>query len=69
MNAALQMKMKVFASCTNIDGSYICSFDDGYKTVDGFVEGTYYTNIDECVTETDNCYDFADCVNFNTGFV
>ena len=65
-SAAIENECHVFASCTNTDGSYTCAFDDGYKTV---VEGTNCTDIDECATETDNCSDFADCVNFNTGFV
>ena len=49
-SAANENECHVFTSCTNTDGSYTCSFDDGYKTVDGLVEGTNCTDIDECDT-------------------
>ena len=68
-SAANENECHVFASCTNTDGSYTCACNDGYETVDGFVEGTHCTDIDECATETDNCSDFADCENRDPGFV
>ena len=51
------------ATCTNTDGGYNCTCNDGYEG-DGF----NCTDIDECTEELDNCDENAWCNNTIGGF-
>ncbi|XP_078575880.1 uncharacterized protein LOC144861750 [Branchiostoma floridae x Branchiostoma japonicum] len=46
------------ATCTNTDGSFICTCDTGYTG-----DGVTCTDINECTLGTDNCHIQATCTN------
>ncbi|XP_078686179.1 uncharacterized protein LOC144918925 isoform X3 [Branchiostoma floridae x Branchiostoma belcheri] len=46
------------ATCTNTDGSFTCTCNDGYTG-----NGVSCTDINECTANTDNCHEDATCGN------
>ena len=51
------------ASCTNYHGSYLCMCHTGFSG-----NGKNCSDIDECVTNTDNCHSNATCQNSEGSF-